>query len=739
MSTDSKRQMSTLGATSVGVGAIVGGGILALSGVGFASAGPSAILAFALNGVIAVLTALSFAEMATRFPRSGGTYIYAKLVLSIESAFLVGWVVWFASIVAAVLYAVGFGQFAAITLVELAALAGWQIPTGMTGRLATLILALLATGIYTLDLLRESGDWDAWINITKVAVFGVLIAVGASVSWGLEPSVAGAQLQPFFAFGLTGLIQAMGFTFIALQGFDLIAAVAGEVKDPQRALPRAMLGSLGIALAVYLPLLLVLCLVGVAPGGSIAELGRQDPAALVAVAARRFIGPLGYWLVLGAGVLSMASALRANLFAASRIVQSMARDRALPAWIGRTTASGIPRGAVLLTCGLVAAICCALGEIAAAGAAASLIFLVTFTLAHWIAILMRMRGSEQAPGFRAPLFPLVPVTGGLACLALAIFQALAVPFAGAIVLAWLIVGLALFLILFARHARITDDIATARDPEAQALRGLNPLVLVPVANPQRAAPLVALGGMLTPSVKGRVLVHSIVVAPPDWDPAQDRSPVESATPALVEAMVQAQISGVRVEALTTIAPSPWVEITRVARLHRCETVLVGLSQIDPSRQEVPLDLLLGLLDANVVAARADPSFRPHQVKRILVPMGARLAHHRLRASLLGSLLRLGAEEVIVQRILPPGAPAATRAETQAALTTWAEGIDAERVEVRIDEHDDPVAAVAAAADQADLVILGVVRSGSGSKLFGTFTPAVAARTRCPLIVISERG
>ncbi len=108
-----ERHLGLFGATTLGVGAIVGGGILALAGVAFATTGPSAIIAFGLNGAIAFLTAMSFAALARRFPESGGTYTYAKKVLSIEVAFVVGWVVWFASVVAGVLYALGFAAFAA--------------------------------------------------------------------------------------------------------------------------------------------------------------------------------------------------------------------------------------------------------------------------------------------------------------------------------------------------------------------------------------------------------------------------------------------------------------------------------------------------------------------------------------------------------------------------------------------------------------------------------------------------
>ena len=106
------------------MGAIVGGGILALAGVAFATAGPGAIVAFALNGAIAFLTAVSFASLARRFPESGGIYTYAKKVLSIEVAFIVGWVVWFASILAGVLYSLGFAAFAAEGLSRALPLAG---------------------------------------------------------------------------------------------------------------------------------------------------------------------------------------------------------------------------------------------------------------------------------------------------------------------------------------------------------------------------------------------------------------------------------------------------------------------------------------------------------------------------------------------------------------------------------------------------------------------------------------
>ena len=162
------RSVGLLEATGIGVGAIVGGGILALAGISFAVTGPSAILAFALNGVIAFLTAASFAEVCSKFPESGGAYAFAKRVLSIESAFGVGWIVWFASIVASVLYAFGFGQFSVIIVGELFQAAFGSTPEWLVGRTGICFCALLATGGYTLLLLRQNAGGGAWANIGKL-------------------------------------------------------------------------------------------------------------------------------------------------------------------------------------------------------------------------------------------------------------------------------------------------------------------------------------------------------------------------------------------------------------------------------------------------------------------------------------------------------------------------------------------------------------------------------------------
>lgn len=734
-----ERHIGLLGATGVGVGAIVGGGVLALAGTAFAVTGPSAIVAFALNGLIALLTALSFAEVSSKFPQSGGTYTFAKKVLSVEAAFTFGWVVWFASIVAAVLYALGFGQFAAVAIGEIWRSSVGETPAWLLERPMICGLAVAATLFYTVSLIQKAAGGGQWANVGKVVVFAILIVCGLWALRGRSTEDVSHALRPFFAFGTAGLFQAMGFTFIALQGFDLIAAVGGEIREPERIIPRAMLYSLGTALLIYLPLLFVVATVGMSPGQSVAEAGRENPETIIAIAAQNYLGPFGYWLVLVAAILSMLSALQANLFAASRVAMSMARDRTLPRYLARLDRRRkTPLRSLLVTALIVIVVLLVLPDVAAAGAAASLIFLITFALAHWIAILVRKRSVKRPPPFRTPLFPAVPIVGGLSCVALAVYQGVSVPSAGLIATIWLVAGGLLFLGLFANRARIADASSTALDPEVVGLRGRSPLVLVPIANPDNARGLVALANALAPPEVGRVMLLSVVVAPRDWSPDENPTPLQNTQLALGEAIANSVAAGLRPEALATVAEQPWQEISRVAREHRCESLLLGLGGLSEGAAGTPLDHVMSCVDCDIVVLRAPKGWELADARRITVPMGGRGGHDRLLARLLGSLSRSNRREISFLRVLPEQATAPDRRQAERNLKRTAHELCWSEPAAIVVTSDSPVDVVVEHADKSDLVILGVQRLNRRQKLFGQFALQVARRTTCPILLICRR-
>jgi amino acid transporter len=731
------RRLGLFGATAVGVGAIVGGGILALAGTAFAATGPSAVLAFALNGVIALVTVLSFAEVSSKFPESGGTYTFAKRVLSIETAFVVGWIVWFASIVAAVLYAIGFAEFAVVAAHDLWRELAGPPPAWLTTEGTAAAVAITAIVAYAAGLMWRPGGGGIPANVAKVIVFALLVACGL---WAMrDRSVAdlGTAMRPFFAAGAGGLVTAMGATFIALQGFDLVAAVAGEVRTPERTVPRAMLISLGIALLIYLPLLVVVATVGVPEGSSVVDVARAEPETIVAVAAQVFVGPAGYWLVIVGALLAMLSALRANLFAASRVAMSMGRDRTLPHEVGDVSPTrGTPARATALTAAIVVMVLLVVPDVGAAGSAASLIFLVTFALAHWIAILVRQRSGHRPPPFRVPLFPLVPVVGATACVSLAVYQGVAVPRAGVIALVWLGAGCVMFLALFARRARLADAGATMEDPERVALRGRSPLVLVPIANPLTAPALVRLADAVTPPGVGRILLLSVVVAPEAWRPEEDDEPLRRTQEVLGQAIATAVDQGCPAEALTTVGTRPWDEIERIARTSRCESLLLGLSRVSAESHESPLERLVEAVDCHLLVLQ-DTGSAASEAERILLPLAGGSEHHWLLARLLGSLRRVAPREVTFLRVVRPGTTPARTRQIERRMRRLARDIWPGRSALHVVTAEDAAATVVEHGRACDLMILGGQRRES-QRLLGDFALRVTRAAPCPILLISHR-
>lgn len=735
-----KRSLGLLEATGVGVGAIVGGGIFALAGVAFASTGPSAIVAFMLNGIIAILTALTFAEMSTKFPESGGTYTFAKKVLSVQTAFMVGWIVWFASIVAGVLYALGFASFGVIALEYL-----WRAflgtpPHWIIKQQTVIIFAVGAIVFYSFSLSRKSSGGGQWVTIGKLVMFAILIIGGLWAIINRPSEIIYVNLTPFFPGGALGLFQAMGYTFIALQGFDLIAAVAGEIRNPNHTIPRAMLLSLGIALVIYLPLLFIIATVGVESGQSIAALSAEHTETLIAVAVQNYLGPIGFWFVIVAAILSMLSALHANLFAASRVALTMARDRTLPNLLGGINKHhGTPTTAIMATTFTIIMILLIIPNVAAAGAAASLIFLISFALVHLTSILAHRRGSAKQDSFRLPWFPLIPTIGGLACLSLAIFQGISVPSAGLIATVWLGFGGILYLALFAQRARVVDASAEAIDPQLVRLRGRSPLVLVPIANPANAEALIAVANALAPPNVGRVLLLSVVATPNKWQPGKSPQTLLDSQAALRRAFNASFTAGLSPEALTTVAPRPWAEIIRISRTYRCESLLLGLSNFTDQAMEHPLEKLMSSVDCDVVILRAPQGWKLSEAQRIFVPVGGRGDQSNLRARLLGSLCRTAGREITFLRVFPTHRSKESFKKARRDLSRLARDEVYGSFQAKVIQSNNIAEDVTQHALESDLVILGLKRLGRRHTLFGEVTRQIANNTKCAMIMIARRG
>ena len=565
----------------------------------------------------------------------------------------------------------------------------------------------------------------------KLGAIGTLVVAGFMAVAPGEPAVLEAAAPAVEGSLFSGLIAASLPVLFSFGGWQLLSYVAPEVRDPQKNLPRAMYLSLAIALAIYIPLLLLITTVGVPPEVEISDAAARNPEGLVAEAAERFLGPAGYWLVIGAGVLSMLSALQANLMGASRVAFSMARDRTLPRPLGRMSRSGAtPALAVITTAAMLAIVVAVVGDVSAAGAASSLIFLISFATVHWAAILARRRSGDTR-------LPVVPALGGVLCLLLAAYQAQSVPEAGNVVMVWLLVGLALFLTLLARGARLADRAAEARDPDLARLRGRSPLVLVPIASPASAAGLAGVAATVrTPSV-GRVLQLS-VVSTPEEVPDEDHPVMRDAQSILGESLLRGFERATPAETLFTIAANPAAEIARVARLHRCETVVLGAPRAQTPEGWARLEALVSPLDADVVVVRAPRRWRIAQVRRVLVPLGGRGDHSLARARLLASLTRAEDCEIIFLRTLPPGLPDDLARQARREVRDLARDEVEGAFDVRVEEAEDVCAEILRQAADVDLVVMGIQHARAG-RAFGNIAREFAESSDVPLILVGGRS
>ncbi len=721
-------KLGLVGATGIGIGAIVGGGVMVLAGTAFRAAGPSAMLAFLLNGFVALLTAFSFAELAAAFPENGGAYVYARKVLGLRAAFGVGWVLWFAYIVAGVLYSLGFAEY---FLASVAALWPGDAPAWLLSRTATVAVALTAVGYYTVSLIRRASGGGEWATWGKVVVFLLLILAGfVSLAMREDPAVQ-SGMTPFFAEGSLGLVQAMGFTFIALQGFEIIGAVGGEVKNPGKTVPRAMFLSLGGALVIYLPLLFVVSTAGVKPGDSISAMSTADPETVFATAVGNYLGPAGFWLVMLAAVLSTLSALQANLLAASRVAFTMANDRTLPRLLsGAHPTRGTPMVALYATTLALVAILFMVPDLSSAGAAASLIFLLCFALGHTTALLSRLRATET-PEFQAPWFPITPIAGTVLCLALAGFQGLAVPAAGGITVVWAGLGVLLYFGIFSERAQLVDESLLAQNPELLRLRGETPVVLVPIANPENAGVLVSIANTLAPPRIGRVMLMNVV------DPASTAhgDPITAGEHALGSGLRESLKRGHRPLALLSVSESPWGEIERTAKQYRCHGVLLGRAQLSADAIEI-LERFINGVDSYVSVLFSPTNWNLEECDRVVVPVGGRGSHQALRARVLGGLSRDRARKVLWLRILPADAPSPKKVSSERQLQELADDSAPFNSTIKVLNAEDSEAAVLGELQPTDLLLLGLAER-HGKKTFGQMIPRVIERAPCAVLVIAR--
>lgn len=315
-SSTSQRTVGVLGATAIGIGGMVGGGIFAVLGVASEMAGGATPIAFALAGVVAALTAVAYTRLSVRFQSAGGTVTFVDKVFGIND--LTGSlniILWVGYIVTTALYASAFGNYA-VTL----------FPDSGSDMLLRILICVGVIMPWVINLANAElvTRSESTIVAIKLAMLMVVIAAGI-------PAVSVEHIEPSTWSSPFSILAAGMLIFVAYEGFELIANASAEVKAPARTLPAAFALSVGLVIVLYVVIALV-----VVSALSAAEITKYADFAL-AKAAAASLGQVGFVLVSVSAVLATFSAINATLYGAARLSFTIATEGELPSSLEKRT------------------------------------------------------------------------------------------------------------------------------------------------------------------------------------------------------------------------------------------------------------------------------------------------------------------------------------------------------------------------------------------------------------------
>jgi basic amino acid/polyamine antiporter, APA family len=498
------REMSVFSVTMIGVGAMIGAGIFVLTGIAAGVAGPALILVFLLNGAVTLFTAMSYAELGSCFHDAGGGYLWIKEGLPQPNGFLSGWMSWFAHAVACSLYALGFGAYFGHVLKEGLGLDVHGLPISLEKTLA--VLACVVFAYINFRGASETGKMGNIVTVAKVVVIGLFILFGLAAMTG-RPGWRG-EFTPFLPNGMGAVFMAMGLTFIAFQGYEVIAQCSEEIVNPRRNIPRAVFLALLIVIPIYV--LVALTALGAISGEGMKTwqyLGSKKEIAMVE-AARQFL-PGGAVIFLVGGLLSTLSALNATIYSSSRVAFAMGRDANLPDFFARVhPRRRTPHLSIVASVCVVVAMALLL-PIEDVASAADMMFLFVFMQVNIVVIRLRKRRPDLDRGFRIPFMPVIPILGIATQVFIAFFliRYSSKAFVAAIV--WIAIGTAIhYLYASKKEARYVEH----REAVGRLIRK-DYRILVPIGDSDGVRSLMDVAVALARYFDGEIVAVAVVEVP----------------------------------------------------------------------------------------------------------------------------------------------------------------------------------------------------------------------------------
>jgi len=611
------RDMGVVGATMIGVGAMIGAGIFVLTGIAAGTAGPGLLLVFSLNAIVTLFTAMAYAELASVIPEAGGGYSYIKHTLPKIYGFISGWMGWFAAAVAGSLYALGFGAYFGLFLEH------FNVNVfGLSGHALNIFLAvLIALVIIYINYMgaSETGAMANIIGFAKIAILGVFIVSGLYTIY-YKPDWL-SNFDPFLPNGFGGVVAAMGLTFIAFEGYEVIAQTAEEVQNPKKNIPKAIFLSLIIVVPIYL-------LVAFVSIGALSTdipswqfLGEHKELGLLE-AARQFM-PFGTFLLLLGGLVSTMSALNATTFASTRVSFAMGRDFHLPSIFKKVhPVKRTPYSALFISGSLIIIMAIVL-PIEDVASAAAIMFLLLFLLVNIAVIKMRRKfGDELEYGYKMPLFPIIPVLGIISQLFLVIYMFNYSP------KAWYTSIICIGIGLIVYYSYSVDKEKIEKGKVARSVAPGDYRVVVSLSKISNVEPLIKIGAGIAKAQDSEVIALHIINIPQQTFLETGSQFIKESEPIFEKAISVGNNVGVPVRKKIVASHDIPQAILDVSRSGKSNLILMGATERllhGKINQSIP-DIVMNSADCDV-GIIFPKDFK--KIENILVPLGLGEHAHRV--------------------------------------------------------------------------------------------------------------
>ncbi len=717
------RDLNLLDITLLGIAAMIGAGIFALIGIASGIAGPAILLAFLLNGMIATMTGLSYAELGSAVPEAGGSYVWVREALGDYVGFLSGWCSWSANSIACALYAVTFGAFLSEAIVRMM---GINLPQDLVAKVSSVAVVTFLTYVNYRGV-KESGTVGGIVTALKVAILLTFSAFGIYKTLTRPDWVK--SFTPFMPHGLVGVLAAMGLTYIAFEGYEIIVQSGEEVRDPERNIPKAIILSLWIVVTIYL-------LVAFASLGAVQTnipswqyLGKLAEFGLIRIA--NSIMPFGSILILIGGLISTVSAMNATIYSSSRMAFAMGRDAFLPSIFSAIHRKNkTPHYAIFFSYLIVVLLSIAPIEVVAT--AADIMYLTIFMLVNLVVIVMRYRRPDLRRAFRAPLVPYVPMFAIAMQLLIGYFLIREIEH-GEIVFGaaflWMIVGSLIYFGYSKRRKAEKVEEAIKTVYEEKPIREKEFVILVPIANPKFADKFIRLASMIAKERNGEVMLLNVITVPEQTPLTGAMKYVDSAKQFLGELIKRMDVPA---GGMIKIGHSPSEAILNAVDEVKPKLLIMGWRG-RTFRKDVVLgstiDPILVKAKCDVAVVRFDPDWR--DVRRILISTAGG-PHAILAAEIARDLAKQNGASVT---LLYVGRREEDRKIAERAFKETVkplEGLDVEQkfvVDSRIAER------IAKEAEGYDVVLIGATsRPFLKNFLLGLFPEKVVSRTKKTVIM-----